>query len=142
MYESGYNGGGEAFGLGFILVMVAVYFYFSFALFRIAKKTGYHSHAWWSFIPIMNTFLLIEMAGRPLYWFLFLLVPVVNIVLFAILWMDVAKAVGKHPAWGICTLLPFINFVSIGYLAFTEGPPARSFPPDPGTRDQEPANVG
>lgn len=139
MHEASYNGGG--IGAVTWLVILAAYLYFAYALFKIAQKTGYSGNAWWAFIPILNTLLLVKMAGRPLYWFLFCLVPFVNIIIFAVLWIDVAKACSQSPVWGFLTILPFINFISIGILAFSAMVPPSQFPPSK-TGPREPQRVG
>ncbi|MFQ6115928.1 MAG: hypothetical protein ACE5NG_17850 [bacterium] len=68
------------------------------------------------------------MAGKPWYWFIFCLIPFVNVIVFAILWINVAKACCQSPVWGFLTILPFINFISIGVLAFTGSPRPTQFP--------------
>ena len=128
MYETTYDGGG--IGAVMWLIILAAYLYFAYALFKIAQKTGHSGNAWWAFIPILNTFLLIQMAGRPWYWFLLCLVPLVNVIIFAVLWIDVAKACSQPPVWGFLTILPFINFVSIGVLAFSGPQRLSQFPPE------------
>ncbi|MBD3403672.1 signal peptidase I [candidate division GN15 bacterium] len=128
MYQQ--SSGDPIFGLVGLLVMAAIYFYFAFAQYTLAKKLGCLNDAWWSFIPIMNSLLLIKMGGKEMWWFLLMLVPVVNIVVFAILWIEVAKGVGKSGFLGFCTLIPFVNFITIGILAFTGGNNRQSpFPP-------------
>lgn len=131
----------DGFGAVEFLVILAIYFYFTFAQYKIAQKLG-HSSPWWAFIPIINTFQLIQMARKEWYWFLFLFIPVVNVVCFAILWMEVAKYCRMSPVWGIATLVPFINFVSIGLMAFSNASPPSSFPPPDHTRPREPEQVG
>ena len=128
MYESGYNEGFGALGAMFWLFAFAAYLFFAYCQYRIAKKCNLDDVAWWGFVPILNTFLLIKCANRPGHWFLFLLIPLANLVAFIILWVDTAQNVGKSPVWGVLTLVPFINFVSIGVLAFGSEP-SRPLPP-------------
>lgn len=133
---------------GFVLwsllfLCAALYFYFSYAQFKLAQRLGCTSNAWWSFIPILNSLLLIQMAGKPLWWFVLMLVPLVNIVVFAILWIDVAKGVGKSAFLGFCTLLPLVNVVTIGILAFTGQSNDRPspFPPRSPSQPRQPQSV-
>ena len=142
MYESGYANSGAEFGALVWLIAAAVYLYVAFAVYKIAQKCKYDSEAWWGFVPILNVFLLLKCAGREWYWFFGFLVPIVNIVITAIVWMDVARNVGKSPAWGIMMLLPFINFVAVGIIAFTGGSRPSSFPPPQSPQPKQPANVG
>lgn len=132
----------DSIGLFAWLFIFALYFYFAYSQFKIAQKCGQSDSAWWSFVPILNTVLLIKMANRPMWWFFALLVPLVNIVLFAMLWIDVAKSVGKAGFWGFCVLLPFINFVAIGIMAYGSDAAPSSFPPEESSKPRQPESVG
>ena len=134
MYEAGYDGGmgsvGAGLGAFFWIILVALYLYFAFTQYKIAHKCGCHDSAWWAWVPIMNTFLLIKMAQKEWWWFVLCLVPIVNIVVFAMLWIQVAKLAGHAPIWGVLVLLPVINFVAIGVMAFTGEHPGAIPPSD------------
>ncbi len=56
-------------------------------------------------IPIYNIYVLLKIVGRPGWWLLLFLIPIVNIVFLVILAIDVAKAYGKDAVFGI-----FLNF--------------------------------
>jgi len=130
-------------GLGLIpiLFLLGIYVYFAFCQFKTAQKIGLHDCAWWAWIPIMNTFLLFRMAGKPAWWFILCLVPLVNLVVFAILWIEAAKAVRVSPVWGFLVLIPVINFVAIGIMAFSS-PPHQITPPPYQPQPREPEHVG
>ena len=117
MNDPGFDGSG--FGAIAWLIIIAVYFFFTFSQYKIAQKVGCADQAWWSFIPIANTFLLIKMANKEMWWVLLCLLPVINIIAFAILWMETAKAAGHSPIWGFLVLVPFLNFVAMGVMAFS-----------------------
>lgn len=119
------------------LIILAAYLYFAYTQFKIAQKIGYRNSAWWAFIPILNIVLLVKMANRPMYWFWFCLIPVVNVIVLAVMWIDVAKACNQSPVWGFLTILPFINFVSIGVLAFSGSQQTKEFSTEPTPRQPE-----
>jgi hypothetical protein len=131
---------GDAYGAIFYIFVLAVYLYFTYAQYKIAQKVG-HSDPWWAFIPIINSYQLVQMAKKEWYWFVFLLIPFVNIICFAILWMETAKNCYHSPLWGFLMILPFINFVSIGVMAFSGGNKPTQFPPRDRTPDRTPAGV-
>ncbi len=138
MYENTYSdpgmtAAGGAFMLFMWAAMAALYFYFAFMQFRIASvKTGNADIAWFAFVPILNTILLIKMAAKPMWWIFLLLIPIVNLVAFFALWMEVAKACDQSPVWGFLTMIPPISLVSIFVMAYG----SRSFdhPAAPGPR--------
>lgn len=141
MYEPS---GADSFGPLFMLFMVGLYLYYSFCQYRISQKTN-HPYGWWAFIPLLNVVQLIQMAGRELWWFVLLLVPLANVIFFAMIWIDVAKRIGHSPITGFLTILPFLNFITIGIMAFTGSPTPNRMPPGsrPSPSEQrQPTSVG
>ena len=97
---------------------LAIYAYMAYTMQAIAKKTR-TSRTWWAWVPLLNIFLLVKIAEKSYWWVLWNLIPIVNWVITAILWMKVAARLGK-PKWlGILMLIPIANFIVMGYLAFT-----------------------
>ena len=141
MYETS-SSGGAAGGMFVFLFAFALYFYFSFAQYKIAQKLG-NDNPWFAFIPILNTVQLVQMGQKPMYWLLFLLLPIVNIVCFAVLWMDVARKIGHSPAVGFFVLIPPISLITIGIMAFGQGKQRSGpFPPHDHKMPKQPQNVG
>ena len=117
MYESGSYGG------LFIFFWLALYFYYTGCQFTIANKLG-HKYPWWSFIPVLNVYQIVELAGKAWYWFVFYFIPFVNIVAHALVWVDIAKARYKSPVWGVLMLIPFLNLVALLVMAMGDAPKA------------------
>lgn len=80
--------------------------------FNKANKPG-----WGALIPIYNVYLILKMAGRPGWWLLLYLVPIVNIVVHIVVSIDVAKAFKKSAAFGVVGLWLFsmIGFLILGF---------------------------
>ena len=71
---------------------------------------------WGVLIPIYNAYLLTQIARKPGWWVLLLLVPLVNIVINAILSIGVAENFGKGARFGIGLLfLPFLFYPILGF---------------------------
>ena len=104
------------FFLGFIL---AAYVYMSLALQTIADKTG-TANSWLAWIPIANVFLMLNVAKKPMWWFILFLIPLVNIVIAIMVWMAIAEARGKPNWWGVLMIVPVANLVVTGYLAWAD----------------------
>jgi len=137
MYDPAYNSGFDTVSW---VIMIGMYLYFGYAQYRIAQKTG-HTSPWWSYVPILNVVQWVQMANRPMWWFVLCLVPFINIIAFAVLWSDIAKAVGKPGIWGFVMLLPLLNFIGIGVLAFSAYTPTQQrVQPTPQPQNQ-PENV-
>ena len=123
---SGESSGGPAqpliagAALAYILVCaLAAYIYVALALQTIATKTM-TANAWLAWIPIANVILMLNVAKKPLWWFLLFLIPVVNVVVSIMVWMAVAEARQKPNWWGILTIVPVVNLFVPGYLAWSD----------------------
>ena len=103
----------------FLILGVALYVYMGLTLQTIAKKTN-TENAWWAWIPIINIILMLNIAKKPVWWIILMLVPLVNIVIAIIVWMAIAEARGKPNWWGILMIVPLVNLIVPGYLAFSD----------------------
>ena len=111
--------------MGMLFVWVIAYLFGCFCVAYMAKKMG--MSFWTSFImaivPIANLILLAQMANKPIWWFILLLIPIVNIVIFIIIWMAISERLGKPGWWGIIIgLVPLVNFVFFLILTFSVAP--------------------
>jgi len=105
--------------LVFLLFFAVFYVYFALALQTIAKKTN-TENPWLAWIPIVNIILMLNIAKKPLWWFILCLIPLVNFVVIIIVWMAIAEARGKPNWWGILMIVPLVNFIVPGYLAWAD----------------------
>lgn len=127
--------GGWYFWLYLVLTIV-FYIYFAICLQTLAKKTD-APNGWLAWIPVANIFLMIQIAQKPLWWFILLLIPIVNIVIGIILWMKIAERRGK-PNWlGILTIVPVVGIIIPGYLAFSGKGKIEITPPYAATGTEE-----
>ncbi len=84
------------------------------ALWKIFEKAG--KPGWASIIPIYNVIVLLEIVGKPWWWILLMLIPIVNLI-FAI-WTTnlLSKSFGKNEGFTIgLILLPFIFYPILGF---------------------------
>lgn len=103
----------------FLIIGAAAYVYMSLALQTIADKTK-TENSWLAWIPIANLVLMLNIAKKPMWWFILFLVPFVNIVIVIMVWMAVAEARGKPSWWGILTIVPVANLIVPGVLAWSD----------------------
>ena len=105
--------------LFFLVFAVAAYVYFALALQTIAQKT-HTENPWLAWIPIIHIVLMLNIAKKPVWWFLLLLIPLVNIVIAIIVWMAIAEARNKPNWWGILMIVPVVGLIVPGYLAWSD----------------------
>jgi hypothetical protein len=103
------------FGIGILIC----YVYMALAVQTIAAKTN-TENAWLAWIPVVNIILLLNIAKKPIWWFILFLVPLVNIVIAILVWMGVAEARHKPNWWGILLIVPVIGIIVPGYLAWSD----------------------
>lgn len=99
------------FGSTVLMVCLAMLVVVIIGMWKVFVKAG--QPGWAVLIPIYNAYILLKIAGRPGWWLLLYFIPVVNIAIAVIVAMDIAKAFGQSPVFGI-VLLFFLSF--IGYL--------------------------
>jgi len=103
----------------FLLIGLAAYVYTALAMQTIAEKTS-TENAWLAWIPIANLILLLNIAKKPVWWIVLCLIPLVNIIIFIVVWMAVAEARGK-PSWvGVLLIVPVLGALMPGYLAWAD----------------------
>ncbi len=102
-----------------IIVFLAIYVYVAYSLQVIADKTN-TENSWLAWIPIANVYLMCKIAGKPGWWLILFLIPIVNIVIGIIVCMKIAELRDK-PNWvGILWILPVVGLIIPGYLAFSD----------------------
>lgn len=83
-------------------------------MFIKAGRTG-----WLAFIPIYNIFVLLRIVGKPHWWFVLYIVPIVNIWTTLVIAIDLAKSYGKTWEYGVLWLWLF-NFIGYMMLAYDD----------------------
>ena len=94
-----------------VLVISVISIIANWKIFTKANKPG-----WASIIPFYNMYTQFEIAGMNGWMFLLLLVPIVNIVIAIMLYVNLAKAFGKSTGFAIGLI--FLNFIFTLILGF------------------------
>ena len=95
-------------------VLLAVLVFFIAAIWRVFSKAG--QPGWAALIPIYNLIVLMKIAGRPVWWFLLMFIPIVNIIVGLVLAIDIAKNFGKGTAFGLgLFLFGFVFYPILGF---------------------------
>lgn len=121
------GGGGSLFGGMFgSLIMLAIIIGVIAGWWKLFEKAG--KPGWAAIVPIYNAVVLLEIAGRPIWWIILFIIPCFNIIAALIVSIDVAKAFGKDTVYGL--LLFFFGFIFYPVLGFSDakyiGPQAKS----------------
>jgi hypothetical protein len=110
MVQDQTNGGGAVVALLELLLAVVILA----AMWRIFRKAG--QPGWATLIPIYNTLVFLRVVGRPWWWLLLMLIPLVNWVIVVLLAQELAKSFGKGLGYTLGVLfLPFIFCPLLGF---------------------------
>jgi hypothetical protein len=126
------GGGGSAILWLFYIAFIVVYLAAGWVVYTKAGQEG-----WKSLIPIYNLYVLLKIVGRPGWWLLLYLVPLVNIVIWIIVSVDLAKSFGKGIGFaiGLILLTPLfyliLAFGDATYRGPASAPGGTSAPPMP-----------
>lgn len=124
-YESMDQGSGifAAIGAGVAILCLALVLLIIVSLWKIFVKAG--KPGWAAIIPIYNIIVWLEIVGKPVWWIILLLIPLVNF--FVLLYLNhlTSKAFGKDVVMTL--LLIFLPFIGFPMLAF--GPAQYVGPP-------------
>jgi uncharacterized membrane protein YhaH (DUF805 family) len=52
-------------------------------------------------IPFVNVYVLMKIAGRPGWWLILFLIPLVNLIISILVSLDLAKSFGKGAGFGL-----------------------------------------
>ncbi|MCX6243939.1 MAG: DUF5684 domain-containing protein [Bacteroidetes bacterium] len=84
------------------------------ALWFVFKKAG--EQGWASIIPVYNILIVIRIAGKPWWYILLLLIPIVNIIIGIMILHGLSKSFGKS-GWFTVGLI-FLRVIFLAILGF------------------------
>jgi hypothetical protein len=90
------------------------------ALWKVFTKAG--QPGWASIVPIYNLIVMLTIVGKPLWWIILLMIPLVNIYAIFVIAIGLAKSFEKSTGFGIGLVLlsivfyPILGFGSARYM--------------------------
>lgn len=66
--------------------------------------------AWEAFVPVYNAVVLMKIINRPWWWTILLFVPVVNLIMFPVVWVETARSFGKNTTTDTVLALVTLGF--------------------------------
>src|SRR5213594_271724 len=84
------------------------------SMWKVFTKAG--KPGWACIIPIYNIVVMLDIAGKPLWWIILYLIPFVSIIVAIIVAVAMAKAFGKGVGFALGMIfLPFIFYPILGF---------------------------
>ena len=95
----------------FFLIVQVIHFAGTWKLYENAGRKR-----WEAAIPIYNAIVLMKIINRPTWWTILLFVPVVNLIMFPVVWVETLRSFGKNTTLdtvlGIATLGLYIYYLN------------------------------
>jgi len=84
------------------------------AMWKVFTKAG--KPGWASIIPIYNVIVLLNIAGKPAWWIVLFLIPIVSLVMAILMYVGLANRFGK--GGGFAVGLVFLGPIFFAILGF------------------------
>ena len=98
----------------FFLLVQIVHFLGTWKLYESAGRKR-----WEAAIPVYNAIVLMKIIGRPTWWTVLLFIPIVNLIMFPVIWIETLRSFGKKSS--LDTFLGIITFgFYIYYINYTQ----------------------
>jgi len=76
--------------------------------------------AWEAFVPVYNAVILMKIINRPWWWTILLFVPIVNLIMFPVVWVETARSFGKNTTTDTVLALVTLGFYNYYLNYFTD----------------------
>src|SRR5690606_8710907 len=98
----------------FFLIVQVVHFAGTWKLYQIAGRK-----AWEAAVPVYNAVILMKIINRPWWWTILLFVPIVNLIMFPVVWVETLRSFGRNSTTD--TVLVLLTFgLYIYYINYTQ----------------------
>ncbi|WP_394750011.1 signal peptidase I [Spongiimicrobium salis] len=98
----------------FILIVQVIHFLGTWKLYVKAGRK-----AWEAAIPIYNAVVLMQIINRPKWWVVLLFIPIINLLMFPVVWVETIRSFGKNSltdTWAVLLTLGFYTY----YINYTQ----------------------
>ncbi len=98
----------------FILIIQVIHFLGTWKLYVKAGRK-----AWEAAVPIYNGVVLMKIINRPWWWVLLLFIPIINLLMFPVVWVETIRSFGKNKIWDTWLAILTLGFY-IYYINYIE----------------------
>ena len=98
-------------GTQWLIFLFAIQVIHGLATWKLYIKAG--RQAWEAFVPVYNAVILMKIINRPWWWTILLFLPIVNLIMFPVIWVETARSFGKNT-----TLDTILAIFTLGFYNF------------------------
>lgn len=99
----------------FFLLLQVIHFLGTWKLYVKAGRK-----AWEAAIPVYNAVVLMQIIGRPKWWVILLFLPIINLLMFAVIWVETIRSFGKKSTLDTVLVIATLGFYIYYINYFTE----------------------
>lgn len=89
----------------FILVVQLIH---GLGTWKLYSKAG--KKPWEAFVPVYNAVVLMKIINRPWWWVILLFIPIINLLMFPILWIETIRSFGRNSNQDTVLVLATLGF--------------------------------
>lgn len=94
-----------------IILFFVIQLLHGLATFKLYVKAG--RQAWEAFVPVYNAVILMKIINRPWWWTILLFLPIVNLIMFPVIWVEISRSFGKYS-----TTDTILSIITLGFYSF------------------------
>lgn len=92
----------------FFLAVQVIHFLGTWKLYVKAGRK-----AWEAAVPVYNAIVLMQIINRPKWWVVLLFIPIVNLIMFPVVWVETLRSFGKNS-----TVDTILGVVTLGFYVY------------------------
>lgn len=89
----------------FILIVQVIHFIGTWKLYVKAGRK-----AWEAAIPVYNAIILMKIINRPKWWVVLLFIPIINLLMFPVVWVETIRSFGRNKLWETWAVILSLGF--------------------------------
>jgi len=97
--------------LQWFIFFLAIQLIHGLGTWKLYKQAGHQ--AWEAFVPVYNAVVLMKIINRPWWWTILLFIPIVNLIMFPVIWVETARSFGKHTK-----LDTWLSVLTLGFFLY------------------------
>ena len=92
----------------FFLIVQVIHFAGTWKLYVKAGKKP-----WEAIVPVYNAIVLLKILKRPTWWIILLFIPIINLLMFPVIWVETVRSFGKYK-----TLDSVLAVLTLGFYIY------------------------
>jgi signal peptidase I len=100
--------------LGLIIFLPVSFTIIALFAWPVFEKAGIAG--WKTIIPFYNLYLWLKIINKPMWWYIFLIIPFINVFMIMLMIVELVKCFNKQELWeqGVAVILPFVYLPYLG----------------------------